>query len=119
MIDTTARQLPDCDAAARPWHAVLLSRLEAERGHYAEAAARTGIEECVISHSSKAHAFQAAAAHTIAVFYGAEAATTYMRDGTLPEAVAAPATPGLDDSLREGMARAMAEHPDRQAGLGE
>ncbi|MGK3107937.1 hypothetical protein [Streptomyces sp. WAC05858] len=89
-------------------HRTLLARLEAEQAHYAEGAARTDIDECVISHSSKAAAFKIAAAHTIAVFEGAEAANAYMRDAASgrPEDVATSADPVIEVSEAEAHASA-------------
>ncbi|MGW7617365.1 hypothetical protein ACWGLG_16165 [Streptomyces antimycoticus] len=79
-VDGPAASNDTTDALPQSPHRTLLARLEQEQAHYAEAAARTRIDECVISHSSKAHAFKIAAAHLLAVFEGAEAANAYMRD---------------------------------------
>lgn len=153
MTDT-ARQFSDRPAAAEwigqqkpaptdqsPYRALLV-RLEAERLYYAEAAARTRVDECVISHSSKAAAFQIAAAHLLAVFEGPEVANAYMRDGGKPATQGAfvPPPPGSteeqlpDDVLTlidpppylstacetaQLLEQAVAEYPERQAGLEE
>lgn len=105
------------DATARPWHTVLLDYLVEARAKAARNAANCRGEEVARFNEGSEVAYRIAIGRVLQVFYGAEAATDYMRDGTLPEAVAAPATPALDDSLREQYAEAVAQEVTSSKGL--
>ncbi|MGW7688882.1 hypothetical protein ACWGMA_08300 [Streptomyces asiaticus] len=125
-----------------PDHLALLARLEAERAKAERNAPLCRGEEARWVNEGMAAAHRIDIAHTIKAFWGLEAAVAYQRDGILPrgDVAFAPPSPGStgeqlpDDILAlidpapylstacetaQLLEQAVAEHPDRSAGLGE
>ncbi|MEU7240274.1 hypothetical protein [Streptomyces sparsogenes] len=134
---------PGAPAATTPYPCrALLARLEAERARSAQNAADSRREDVARAHEGGEGAFRTAVEYTIQAFWGLDAAVTYQRDGVLPQgdAVFVPPPPGSTEEqlpadvlalidpppylstacgTAQALEEAVAEHPDRQAGLEE